>query len=367
MTPGGFLMFIINYISEHYIMLMELVGLFVLLSISTHLSQRIKSLTRAVGILLILTSVLYEIEKWTQSFETLSIARPLLTACIYSMYPIILILTMLITTEKKLTSLQMCLLLLPEIISAPIFFSSQWSHVVFWYSESNHYLGSAVAKWPYMLFGLYALIFIVLNLIFLKYSTNFYKLIVVLITAIPLIGVILYLITDFSDDYTGLFTSSLVIYYLFMYIFYSRVDALTGLLNRKSFYIDADSFGSRVSALVSVDMNNLKFINDNFGHHEGDEALKTISKILNECSGRNATAYRIGGDEFVILYKNANEKFIEERIEDMRTKISEACYVCAFGYVMKKNGDNVESMLRDADKKMYADKAALKKTVKQTL
>ena len=87
----------VNYILENFTMLYELLGLVVILGVSAHLSQRMKKLTVTVVILLFIESIVFSLERWTQTFEHLSILRPLLTACLYSLYPLILMVLTLLT------------------------------------------------------------------------------------------------------------------------------------------------------------------------------------------------------------------------------------------------------------------------------
>ena len=141
----------------------------------------------------------------------------------------------------------------------------------------------------------------------------------------------------------------------------AKIDPLTALLNRQSYYKDIESLGDKVTGVASVDMNELKYINDNFGHSAGDEAINTIARVLLENCGRGGTAYRIGGDEFVILYENASEETIVGSIDTMRKKMSETKYTCAFGYAMKGKNEKFDDALREADEKMYRDKAEQKK------
>ncbi|MCR5056185.1 MAG: hypothetical protein K6B54_04675 [Clostridia bacterium] len=70
----------------------------------------------------------------------------MLNAAIYSIYPVILILTMLITTEKLLTARQYVLLLLGEAVSVPLCFTSQWTHWMLWVSENNEYMFGPIGK-----------------------------------------------------------------------------------------------------------------------------------------------------------------------------------------------------------------------------
>ena len=86
-----------------------------------------------------------------------------------------------------------------------------------------------------------------------------------------------------------------------------RIDPLTGLYNRAGMeyfservYKEALQNGKPLFMCI-CDMNGLKYINDNFGHEEGDNAIKKLSQIIKEAAGKDDMAFRIGGDEFLIL------------------------------------------------------------------
>ena len=87
----------------------------------------------------------------------------------------------------------------------------------------------------------------------------------------------------------------------------SRSDGLTGILNRRGFYDTAEELLEKGRAqgktvlVIYVDMNNLKIINDKYGHEEGDFSLKLIGEKLTEVMGECGVAGRIGGDEFACI------------------------------------------------------------------
>lgn len=96
----------------------------------------------------------------------------------------------------------------------------------------------------------------------------------------------------------------------------SMQDEMTGLLNRRGFmYAMEQLFGdiknSRV-ALIYLDMDGLKKINDTYGHDEGDEAIKNMARILKESNSQGAIAGRMGGDEFITCFPVESEKDMEE-------------------------------------------------------
>lgn len=94
----------------------------------------------------------------------------------------------------------------------------------------------------------------------------------------------------------------------------SYIDALTGLLNKKAIMQYAEkavenaaTAGNQV-ALAIMDVDNFKSVNDNYGHLFGDHVIKAVGEVIKEAVGTDATAGRMGGDEFLIVF----EKFTDE-------------------------------------------------------
>ncbi len=91
----------------------------------------------------------------------------------------------------------------------------------------------------------------------------------------------------------------------------ATTDGLTGLVNHKTFYEILEKelwrsrrYGGRIS-LIMVDVDNLKNINDVYGHRAGDKAIREISRRIKECIRQIDTAARYGGDEFAIILLNS--------------------------------------------------------------
>lgn len=352
---------VVSFITENYVVLFEFIGVLVMLGISAHTPTRMKRLTFIGILLLFLTLIVYSLEVWTQGFETLSLWRPMLTATQYSLYPFILFVLTMITVKTKLRWQINLLLLFPAIAAVPLYFSSQWTHLVCWYHESNHWAPGPLYRLPYVIFALYLLLFLVRNVMFLRSETRRVRGIMYFILFSPAVGVLLYLFTDFSNNYSALFTSSIVLYYLFLYLHFARFDPLTGLLNRQVYYLDMNEAGERITFAVSIDLNDLKHINDGFGHDAGDTALCTVASILKKNVGRGGTLYRIGGDEFVIFYRNTDEGTVVRAIAAMRAEMAKTPYTCAFGYAKRDALHTVEDTVRYADREMYDDKIQIKK------
>ncbi|MEG1741638.1 MAG: GGDEF domain-containing protein [Acetivibrio sp.] len=149
-------------------------------------------------------------------------------------------------------------------------------------------------------------------------------------------------------------------------------DVLTGIQNRNAFqrrmlYYNNPSKIEEGMGMGMFDLNNLKNINDTWGHNRGDDYIFQCAKII--CRAfPNCGIFRIGGDEFAGIFLNLSEEKIKKYHEDMceqfqdwnRTKGFNGGI--AFGYaIYNKNVDrNMEDVLRRADCQMYQDKIKVK-------
>jgi diguanylate cyclase (GGDEF)-like protein/PAS domain S-box-containing protein len=152
----------------------------------------------------------------------------------------------------------------------------------------------------------------------------------------------------------------------------SLKDELTGLYNRRGFFALAEQAmktalrnGTEI-LLIYGDLDNLKGINDNLGHKEGDQALMDISRILKENFRESDIIARIGGDEFVILamndFENSAEvlpKRFEKALKNHNLKRSHSYPLSiSLGIVTfdPLNPCSMDDLLASADKMMYANK-----------
>ena len=148
-----------------------------------------------------------------------------------------------------------------------------------------------------------------------------------------------------------------VFFYVFLRSHDNRRDPLTGLLNRQALYDDSAAFGNKIGAVMSLDMNGLKKTNDSLGHQAGDEALSRIAGCMQAVTDRDAMAYRIGGDEFLILFFRAKEEAVARVAARIRESVTKAGYSISAGYAMREGNESLEETIRESDGRMYADKA----------
>lgn len=158
----------------------------------------------------------------------------------------------------------------------------------------------------------------------------------------------------------------------------STTDFLTNTANRFRLEEEADrwmNFCRRQKlplCLVFVDVDNLKQINDTFGHAAGDAVLITLAGVMQTQLRNSDTIARWGGDEFVLLLPNValnTAVTLLERLKAvvLRTKFHEGIAVtCSYGVVEMKEGSSFQTMLKEADALMYSGKRDGKDKIKFT-
>lgn len=148
-------------------------------------------------------------------------------------------------------------------------------------------------------------------------------------------------------------------------------DVLTGLPNRRYFMeglkhriLRCQRYGD-VTALLSLDVNNLKKVNDSYGHPAGDLLLTRLAEILNNNVRASDMVARIGGDEFAILLDNLDSEQVELKINSLLNLIDKAdirndnCSLklgAAMGYCFIGTDDTVSDIMSRADEAMYKAK-----------
>lgn len=151
----------------------------------------------------------------------------------------------------------------------------------------------------------------------------------------------------------------------------ANTDFLTGLYNRMccerdlSIHIEMAKIRNKRGALLYLDLDDFKHINDGLGHQYGDVLLKSISASLRAIEGISHTCYRMGGDEFVIIISPDvfdDYDSIITRIKDIFSKpwyLKDADYYCttSMGIVtFPDSGDSVPDLIKKADIAMYEAK-----------
>ncbi|HEY1749228.1 MAG TPA: GGDEF domain-containing protein [Xanthobacteraceae bacterium] len=152
-----------------------------------------------------------------------------------------------------------------------------------------------------------------------------------------------------------------------------ETDPLLDILNRRGFERELTRAIARVArydgsaAIVFIDLDHFKSINDQFGHLAGDATLQVVSDtIVRSCRNSDVVA-RFGGDEFAVLFWNLSEedahakaRTLEKRIDELRLRLAADCVSvgASAGVTMLDGSDSPDQIIRRADADMYSRKTA---------
>lgn len=156
--------------------------------------------------------------------------------------------------------------------------------------------------------------------------------------------------------------------------FFASHDKLTGLYNRVQFemFLGTHRNDDKI-AIVMIDIDGLKLINDVFGHFKGDEMLIKTSSAIKRHIPSNSICARLGGDEFGIAMYDTDKDKIEEMMDDIcfdisKIKINELPVSIAYGYKIKTSKNiSIREVASIADANMYIYKNKYKNSVRKTL
>ncbi|MBB3167345.1 EAL domain-containing protein [Simiduia aestuariiviva] len=156
-------------------------------------------------------------------------------------------------------------------------------------------------------------------------------------------------------------------------------DSLTSLPNRalgldrlSRAIADAHRRSERL-AVIFIDLDGFKNINDSLGHHVGDKLLQQAGLRLNDCVRENDTVARLGGDEFFVIINGTSEKIAEVVTDKVLQAMSDQFQIdnqtlhlsCSMGVALfPADGQDASTLLRNADAAMYKAKEAGRNTVK---
>lgn len=153
----------------------------------------------------------------------------------------------------------------------------------------------------------------------------------------------------------------------------AKVDPLTKALNKRAFALERHRLeeSEEPYSIVMIDMNNLKAVNDTYGHDKGDVSIKTLFAVIRR-TFRHSHVYRVGGDEFIALLEH--DDYLEREtllvsLNSVFQKNQESTALppwrrvtAAVGYAdfVPGSGETVDALLKRADMAMYERKKAMK-------
>ncbi len=290
----------------------------------------------------------------------------------YALRPIIVYFFILMALRKRQKPL-FCLTTIPLIINGIIylfaFFPATKAYVVnfVYHDDGTIGFGSGTLRFSsHIIAALYIIWLVYISISALR-RKHFNHGIAILLCAFFVVTAVV-VETFFDDDAEAyLLNPSIVLsaltYYLYAYIERSQMDPLTGVYNRTAYYRDLPSMEKSLVGVVQFDLNGLKYLNDNLGHEEGDRALLSVATAILEAAKGDMYAYRLGGDEFIVLANRLSEEGLTSYIAEVKKALSASSYRCSIGYAFRKErSTTVQDLIKTAETRMYQDKEEFYRT-----
>jgi diguanylate cyclase (GGDEF)-like protein len=139
-------------------------------------------------------------------------------------------------------------------------------------------------------------------------------------------------------------------------------DALTGCFNRHALSELQTRLRNRQGVVVMIDINDLKLINDHFGHHIGDQTICRVAQAIKAHMRGQDYLFRYGGDEFIVVSFDMQESEIEQRLQDiqenLKTGDSQQRVTISWGIQLFTDTQSFDKAIHAADGLMYQQKLA---------
>ena len=340
---------------EHYLAIMLIIVLSGILRGRSvplgRVRQRSFWLTIAVCLLLVLQDVL---EKYTQLDPARRTMRVILSITGYSLRPVAVLGFLLVIwpLDKKVWYLWV-----PVILNAVLYSTALvYPDLTFGYHENYHFYRGPLGRTMFVLCVLYMIQ--ILYMIRVRFRDHRGTMFVNYLCAAGCIGS---MIVDVNTDGVTILSAVLIssmTFYLFLRTQGTDHDPLTQLWNRLVFYEDCNTRKNQINGVASIDMNGLKLMNDEQGHDAGDRALEAIGESLKRVMNRKISAYRIGGDEFMLLFYRCSREEMLQALDTLDRDVQAAGLSVAVGLAEATEAkEPIDELIRTSDQRMYQSKS----------
>ena len=342
-----------EYIVQNWANILILLAFTILLGTTVFLDRRTILRMYVLIFLLFIFSLLVYAEFYFEGKGEYVDVRLVLMAIRYSATPFIIAFI-----SYTLAKHENWAVFVPAVILTALDFVSIFTGIIFYISGDGTFQRGPFGYLPYIMVGFYSVLLV--YQLFRRSNKRLSEIFPIVFLCFALAsGLVLPFILgkEYSKIFCVTITVALFVYYVFLILQLTEKDALTGLLNRQSFYSSTSNDINDINALITIDMNGLKAINDLEGHMAGDTALETLAKCFMSASTTKDSVYRIGGDEFVIVCRRVSEEDVKKLIERIQNKVSETRYSCAIGYSFRPDGaKDIDELMKESDEKMYENK-----------
>lgn len=275
----------------------------------------------------------------------------------------------LIFQKKHLKKNLWLILIVPIVSNVVISLLSPFYGLFFYinnlgvYSRGPLWMLSALSTYVYLLLGL---MLVLLNKRYML-TQDFW--LILGIGTVPILGGIVQSLVYGIMTMWSSAGAALIIAYLFLQERMVRLDSLTGAWNRESFFNvytrRIQQSPNKTFGAIYFDIDNLKQINDTYGHLEGDNAIILVMKVIDESIKSGYTMCRLGGDEFILLHDCETETEIFDMLDTIKeafkthAEMKQKPYLlaCSFSAALYTSGySSLNALLSKLDYLMYQEK-----------
>ncbi len=293
-----------------------------------------------IGLVIIILQLVCDgLDTYLAGLSTLNNLRYVTSILGYLLRPSLLFLFICILLRESEKTIQV-LLGIPIILETIIVASSPFTNLVFYFGYNNDFHRGPMGYLPHIIGGIYILILIIIALMSIRIVDRLEVFTVLFIAAICTVAILLETAFGYRFLLPGAMITSCVIYYVYLYTQTNRVDLLTGLLNRRSLFDYVNKQHKHQSIIVSIDLNNLKEINNTKGYEFGDLSLRVVANGIKKVANKKYKIYRIGGDEFIALGVKQNRADAIEFIKEIKKEFADTEYRLSIGYSLFEPKDD---------------------------
>jgi len=351
---------IYDFIQNNFVIIVNILFLLVFLSTNTVFDKDITKRFAVSIVLLIAVTVVENIDYALSFRETPTMLRTVMHMLGYILRPLIIYVLILIL--KYRTQKERMIVAIPAILNAIVELSALFGGLAFSFNEANEFVRGPLGYTPHICSGFYLVLILFLSAQFFKERNYMEAGIIFTIVATCVVATVLESIWDHEGLLRVASSLSITFFYLYFCAQSFKRDALTKVLNRHCFYRDAEKYKDKLIAVLSVDLNNLKKINDTEGHAAGDVAIVTTAECIRKNLLKGCYLYRTGGDEFMVLCPKhtATMEQLKEMMQKVYKDMKQTPYRCAIGIAEYRKGENFNNLCARADEHMYEMKMEMK-------
>ncbi|MGT2801642.1 GGDEF domain-containing protein [Streptococcus henryi] len=369
---------IISYVEMNFIVFTGIVYMLLHLSFNDEINKRGKFFFILATIMMLLDMLSFNFEQYLAAQPMFSIWRQFWSVIGYSCRPIIFLAIIFLNDASEKWTRQKVIVSAMALINLFLSFSTFFSKIAYWYTIDNRYYRGPLGYYSYIILLVYLLI-LVIQLLHLYKS---YRL-----TLQVVVGGYLVLLTLAGIYFNALYTSSgisrgsMIAAIVFYYGYYNSVqykaehqrysqiasqDGLTGLSNRYAYnqIINELKLSDEPIGFLMLDIDKFKAINDECGHDIGDRILSKVADYLRITFNETEYVFRIGGDEFVVLFTELNQDEVErisdkiDMINKMLLTENDTLPITSISAGLVTSGSNrIEKLYVEADRALYITKS----------